>query len=167
MVGQLSRGLLLTLLVAALACASDPATGPGDRAFPTESTSTSDPGLSGRSSTGMSSEGRIDLRTVYFDFDESALRADSRRDLEHNAQTLRANPDATVEIQGNCDERGSAEYNLALGQRRAEAAKQYLQDLGIESGRLQTISFGEERPAVRGGTESAWAKNRRDDFVVR
>jgi peptidoglycan-associated lipoprotein len=72
-----------------------------------------------------------------------------------------------IEIQGNCDERGTNEYNLALGKRRAEAARQYLIDLGIDSSRISTISFGEENPAVRGSTEAAWAKNRRDDFIVR
>ena len=97
MVGQLLRGSLLIASVAVLACASDPASGPGDRAFPTEPSTSSDPGLSGRSGTGMSAEGALDLRTVYFDFDDSSLRADARRDLEHNAQSLRSNPDVSVD----------------------------------------------------------------------
>jgi peptidoglycan-associated lipoprotein len=110
---------------------------------------------------------RIHLQTVYFDFDVYSLRPEARRSLEHNAQVLRESSQVRIEIQGNCDERGSTEYNLALGQRRAESAKNYLVDLGIDSSRIDTISFGEENPAVRGHSETAWAKNRRDDFVIR
>jgi outer membrane protein OmpA-like peptidoglycan-associated protein len=74
--------------------------------------------------------------------------------------------DVRIEIQGHCDERGTEEYNLALGQRRAEAARRYLRDLGISSSRIETKSFGESMPAVRGHGEAAWSKNRRDEFVV-
>ena len=85
--------------------------------------------------------------------------------LTENADWLKQNPDKRIEIQGHCDERGSTEYNLALGMRRAQAAKQYLVDLGVEQSRLRATSFGEERPAVRGEGEMAWSKNRRGDFV--
>ena len=80
---------------------------------------------------------------------------------------LKQNPGVRIEVQGNCDSRGSTEYNLALGNRRAESARRYLRDLGVNSSRIGTVSYGEERPAVRGNNEVAWAKNRRDDFVIR
>ena len=87
--------------------------------------------------------------------------------LRASAGTLKQNPNIRIEVQGNCDERGSNEYNLALGNRRAESARRYLIDLGINSSRLSTVSYGEERPAVRGSNEVAWARNRRDEFVIR
>jgi peptidoglycan-associated lipoprotein len=80
---------------------------------------------------------------------------------------LRDNPSWQVNIEGNCDERGSDEYNLALGTRRAETARNHLVDLGIDPGRIATMSYGEENPAVPGSNEASWAKNRRDDFVLR
>ena len=107
------------------------------------------------------------LRTIYFEFDEYGLRARAKQDLQHNAKLLGMRKDARVEIQGNCDDRGTGEYNLALGKKRAEAARRYLIDLGVNSSRVTTISFGEENPVVRGQNEAAWAKNRRDDFVLR
>ena len=106
-----------------------------------------------------------DLNTVYFDYDDSRLRVDARETLRTNAQALSEKPDLRVTIEGHCDERGSNEYNLALGNRRANAAKMYLIDLGIDTSRLRTLSYGEERPAVRGHTEVAWEKNRRGVFV--
>jgi peptidoglycan-associated lipoprotein len=116
---------------------------------------------------GSAESSQIALRTVYFDYDVFSLRSDAKAGLESNARALRESPDVRIEIQGNCDERGSTEYNLALGQKRAQAAKNYLVALGIDAGRIDTISFGEENPAVRGHNETAWAKNRRDDFVTR
>ena len=107
------------------------------------------------------------LETIFFDFDSYTLGTSSRGTLEQNAQYLRDHPNVRIEVQGNADERGSTEYNLALGQRRAESAKSYLVDLGVSASRIDTISFGEENPAVRGHNETAWAKNRRDDFVTR
>jgi peptidoglycan-associated lipoprotein len=105
-----------------------------------------------------------DLQTVYFDFDRSDIRADARDALMANAERIKASS-GNVTIQGHCDERGSTEYNLALGERRASAVKRYLVDLGVASSRLQTVSFGEDRPAVQGHDESAWRYNRRADFV--
>jgi len=113
------------------------------------------------------SESMGDLRTIYFEFDDFGLRGRTTQDLKHNASVLRASSGSRVEIQGNCDERGAEEYNLALGKNRAEAARRYLIDLGVAASRLTTISFGEENPVVRGANEAAWAKNRRDDFVLR
>ena len=107
------------------------------------------------------------LVTVFFDYDDSALRPDAKDGLRRNAEYLRSVANAKVELQGNCDERGTEEYNLALGKRRAESAKQYLADLGISPQRLTTVSFGEENPAAPGEGEGAWAKNRRVDFILR
>lgn len=107
------------------------------------------------------------LVTVFFDYDDSALRPDAKDGLRRNAEYLRSVANAKVELQGNCDERGTEEYNLALGKRRAESAKQYLADLGISPQRLTTVSFGEENPASPGSGEAAWAKNRRVDFILR
>ncbi|MEJ2167587.1 MAG: peptidoglycan-associated lipoprotein Pal [Desulfobacterales bacterium] len=103
---------------------------------------------------------------IYFAFDKSTLTPASQDNLLRKAEWLRANPDATITIEGNCDERGTNEYNLALGDRRAEAAKAFLVDLGIDAARITTISYGEERPVDPRHNEEAWAKNRRDHFVV-
>ena len=103
---------------------------------------------------------------IFFDFDRSDLREDARQTLQAKAEALRQFPDIRVRIEGHADERGTVEYNLALGERRAEAARAYLIDLGIDSDRMTTISYGEERPAVEGQNESAWSQNRRDEFVI-
>jgi peptidoglycan-associated lipoprotein len=99
--------------------------------------------------------------TVYFAFDSAILREPSRRVLSQQAAWLERNRDATVLIEGHADERGTREYNLALGARRAEAVRSYLVGLGVAPTRIDTISFGEERPAVAGSNEEAWARNRR------
>jgi peptidoglycan-associated lipoprotein len=104
------------------------------------------------------------LETVYFDYDAFTLKPAARQALERNAAWLQANPTVKVTIEGHCDERGSDEYNLALGERRALAVKSYLTTLGVAAERLATISYGEERPAVVGHDESAWSKNRRGEF---
>lgn len=101
---------------------------------------------------------------IYFDFDQSILRSDAQEILKRKAEWLLNNPSASVVIEGNCDERGSAEYNLALGDRRAQSAKTFLVDMGVSASRISTISYGEEKPVDRGHTEAAWAKNRRDHF---
>ncbi len=104
------------------------------------------------------------LATVYFDFDKSDLSKDARDTLNRNAQILQQLK-ASVKIEGHCDDRGSAEYNLALGERRAKSVQQYLLTLGVQADRLSVISYGKEKPAVQGSDESAWAKNRRAEFV--
>jgi len=103
---------------------------------------------------------------VYFDFDQSVLTAMAQGVLERKAAWLRGNPDAQVTIEGHCDERGTVEYNIALGERRARSAMDFLVDLGIESSRLSTVSYGEERPLDPGHNENAWALNRRAHFVI-
>lgn len=106
------------------------------------------------------------LERIYFDFDSASLSESARTTLTKNAAVLKKVSSAKIRIEGNCDERGSAEYNLALGERRARAAQQYLTALGIKPDHLSTISFGKEKPAVQGSDEAAMAKNRRDEFVV-
>ena len=103
---------------------------------------------------------------IYFDFDKSILSPSAQDNLLRKAEWLRENYDATVTIEGHCDERGTNEYNLALGDRRAESAKDFLSDLGIDPSRLSTISYGEERPVDPRRNEEAWAKNRRSHFKV-
>ncbi len=158
------RILGVSLLAVAMACASGGGSGSGSEGAKPRS----DPGLEDRGSrAGAVEVSSKKFRSVYFEFDQSALQRQAKQDLNHNAQALRERANTRIEIQGNCDERGTEEYNLALGMRRAETAKRYLVDLGISPSRIDTISFGEENPAVRGHSESAWARNRRDDFVIR
>jgi peptidoglycan-associated lipoprotein len=102
---------------------------------------------------------------IYFDFDRSELKPEAREVLNQKAEAMRQYPDIRIRIEGHCDERGTVEYNLALGERRAEAARAYLIDLGIDPDRMTTVSYGEERPAVPESNEAAWAQNRRDEFV--
>jgi len=103
---------------------------------------------------------------IYFDFDKSTLTPTAQDNLLRKAEWLRENYDVTVTIEGHCDSRGTNEYNLALGDRRAESAKAFLVDLGIAASRITTISYGEERPVCSQQNEECWAKNRRDNFVV-
>jgi peptidoglycan-associated lipoprotein len=103
---------------------------------------------------------------VHFDFDKSTLTPEAQEILKKKAQWLQNNPDKSITIGGNCDERGTNEYNLALGDRRAASAKAFLVDLGISASRITTISYGEERPLDPGHNEAAWAKNRRDHFTI-
>ncbi len=106
------------------------------------------------------------LGPIYFDFDKYELKDLARDQLTKNAQWMKDNPGAVIRIEGNCDERGSNEYNLALGERRAASAKKYLVYQGISPNRLETISYGEEKPVCGGHYEGCWWKNRRDDFVI-
>ena len=103
---------------------------------------------------------------IHFEFDKSRLLPEAKAILRVKAEWLKANPEALAIIEGHCDERGTNEYNLALGDRRAQSAKTYLVDLGIAPERLTCISYGEERPLDPGHNEAAWAKNRRDQFVI-
>jgi len=113
-------------------------------------------------------EGRTSapLLPIYFDFDKSNVREDQRARIEKNAVFLKENMAVRVRIEGNCDERGTNEYNMALGERRALNAKKYLINLGIHEDRMHTISYGEEKPLLHGHDEYSWAQNRRDDFVL-
>jgi peptidoglycan-associated lipoprotein len=106
------------------------------------------------------------LRDIYFDYDSFELDDTSRQILQENAQWLKDHPEVRVEIEGHCDNRGTVEYNLALGAKRAAAAKNYLVALGISRDRMTTISYGEELPLCYEETEECWSRNRRDHFVV-
>ena len=122
-------------------------------------------GVSG-GAEGTEAARRMGLRTIYFDYDQSSIRSDARQALRNNFDILRQRGDVRVELQGNCDERGSSEYNFALGERRAKAVRDYLVQLGLSSGQMTSVSFGEENPAVMGHGESVFSKNRRVDFAV-
>ena len=106
------------------------------------------------------------LATVYFAFDSSNLDAQTKSDLKNNADFLKNNSNVDVQVEGHCDERGGSQYNLALGERRAKAVRDYLVALGVASKRISTISYGSERPKVQGHDEAAWAQNRRANFVI-
>jgi len=104
------------------------------------------------------------LMPIYFDFDKSNLKPDAKTNLDKTAAWLSKKPTVNIKIEGNCDERGTSEYNMALGERRANSAKEYLVKLGISAARLETISWGEEKPSCTEHNEACWSKNRRDDF---
>ncbi len=106
------------------------------------------------------------LQPIHFDFDKSFVRDDARAVMKANAEWLKANPKVKIRIEGNCDERGTKEYNQALGQRRATSAKKYLTDMGISAKRISLISYGKEKPVCAEHDEDCWQKNRRDDFVA-
>lgn len=103
---------------------------------------------------------------VYFEFDSSSITGEQVQRIETNADFIKKNPDLKIRIEGNCDPRGTQEYNIALGERRAQSAKTYLINLGVNSNQLTTVSFGEEKLLLFGHDEISWAQNRRDDFVI-
>ena len=106
------------------------------------------------------------LKRIHFDFDKYNIRPDDAEILKQNAAVLKKFPAVKIQIESHCDERGTIEYNLALGERRASSAKKYLVSLGIDEKRISTISYGEERPLDPGHNKGAWAKNRRAEFIV-
>jgi len=107
------------------------------------------------------------LKEIYFDFDDFQVKSNARETLKANSAWLTKNPAVTVQVEGHCDERGTSEYNLALGAKRAQAAKDYLTTLGIASARITTISYGSEIPVCTEHNEGCWQKNRRDRFVAK
>jgi len=114
----------------------------------------------------VTEERKSPFRDIHFDFDKSFIRPDAKPVLEEIAAWMKKNPGARLLIEGHCDERGTAEYNMALGERRAESARAYLVSLGVSREVLSTVSFGKEKPLDPGHNEEAWAKNRRAHFVV-
>jgi peptidoglycan-associated lipoprotein len=144
-----------------------PRPGEGQRGTTSESTT---PGQSSldqlREGKPAVTPGSSPLNDVYFSFDRYDLEVDARATLKANADWLKRNPAARVEIEGHTDERGTNEYNLALGAKRAQAAKDYLVTLGISTERLSTISYGEEIPVCKESSESCWRQNRRARFVI-
>jgi peptidoglycan-associated lipoprotein len=108
----------------------------------------------------------LEGEAIYFDFDKSFIKPEYRAILREKGAVLRDNPSIHIRIEGNCDERGTNEYNIALGERRANSARSFLMSLGIPSFKIETMSYGEERPLFSGHNENSWSQNRRDDFVV-
>jgi len=106
------------------------------------------------------------LTTVYFDFDSSTLRQDTKAALDANHAFLTANTNVEIQIEGHCDERGGVEYNLALGERRAKSVMDYLSAMGIAANRITTISYGKEKPIAMGHDEASWSQNRRANFII-
>jgi peptidoglycan-associated lipoprotein len=109
-------------------------------------------------------EPSLSLNTVYFDFNKYDIRGDQKEVANQMAESLKANSSVAIQIQGNTDDRGSTEYNMALGQKRAQALKNFLTANGVKNS-VETISYGKERPAIQGNNEESWSKNRRDDVV--
>lgn len=155
--GRMLSAVATLALVGALGCQT---TAPTEEPADTGSEFTEAPVTDG---SGMAPP-IAELQTVYFEYDSSNIRSDARGALKSNVEVINGT-DGTVTVEGHCDERGSSEYNLALGERRANAVKRYLVDLGVPSSKLRTVSFGEDRPAVQGHDESAWRYNRRADFT--
>ncbi|HWP23682.1 MAG TPA: peptidoglycan-associated lipoprotein Pal [Candidatus Binatia bacterium] len=174
-----SLGVWVVLILSGLAlagCSSETAKKPDSAAAVSAASRAGQTGkspVSRQSSSGSSLEAHRQgkapqegpLKEIYFDFDKYDLTPAARATLQANAAWLKANPAATVEIEGHCDERGTTEYNLALGAKRARAAMQYLISLGIGPARIKTISYGEELPVCKEATEECYQKNRRDRFV--
>ena len=106
------------------------------------------------------------LQTVYFAFNSATLSSETRSMLDANAEYLKGNGDIKIQIEGHCDERGGVQYNLALGEKRANATRDYLVSMGVSSSRVDTISLGKEKPRAFGHDESAWGQNRRSNFVI-
>lgn len=161
--------VLFTLLTFALlvsGCGKKPAVEPemGDRTTGTTGGNTGGDGNTGAGGD-VGSEQLLNLVTIYFDFDKYNLRDDAKSGLKNNYEVLRTKSDVRVQIEGHCDERGTVEYNLALGEKRARSAMDYLVSMGIPRDRISIISYGKERPAAFGSNEDAWAKNRRAEFV--
>ena len=164
------KKLLVIALMAALvpACRSKP---PVETAEPTPVTESKE-GENGVGSQAMkfdptgSDSGQIaGLHTINFDYDKSTINNSSRELLMQNATWMKNNPKSAVQVEGHCDERGSVEYNFALGEKRARATKDYLVSLGVEGDRLKIISYGKEKPIDKGDTDQSYAKNRRANFV--
>ena len=107
------------------------------------------------------------MRSIYYEYDRAEITAEGKKIIEANAEYLRSHPGVKVVVEGNADERGSAEYNVALGQRRADSVSKIMSLLGIPSERVETVSFGKEKPKVKGHDESSWSQNRRSDIVYR
>ena len=133
-------------------------------AAPTDTTNIKE--TANEQSSLMEATAKSPISDINFDFDSSSIRPDAREILKANADYLLKHRISSIVVEGHCDERGTAEYNMALGQRRAQETKKYLVNLGIKESTIRTISYGEERPLDPGNTEEAWAKNRRAHFLI-
>jgi len=165
----LLSALLIFTFLSLSGCGSDSKT--GEELAPTnpDNQSMGKPeSLDSPANPAVISEGRTSgpMLPVYFDFDSSAIRQDQVERAVANADFLKENQEIKIRIEGNCDPRGTNEYNMALGERRALSAKKYLANLGVAEDRMDTISYGEEKILLHGHDELSWAQNRRDDFVI-
>ena len=170
--------LYLSIAVLAAACASketrqEPAVTDRSTAVPPTTAGTSPSTSTTRPTTADTFRGNpltdpnspLSKRSVYFDFDSNAVKDEYRGLVQAHSRYMGDKRDTRIRIEGNCDERGSREYNLALGQRRAESVKKVMTVLGVGDGRIETVSYGEEKPVATGHDETAWAENRRVDIV--
>ena len=142
---------------------ADVGEGPGRE----ESLSAKAGGMDGKGGNFLEGRTTGPMVPLYFDFDKSDVRADQQGRMKKNGEYLASNAKIVIRIEGNCDERGTNEYNMALGERRAIGAKKFLTNMGVAETRMETISFGEEKPLAMGSDETAWAQNRRADFVIK
>lgn len=163
------NGLLVLALMMTAGCSSKNAVKPtdGQESHPPVTSSFDITTPAGPTGYGFDQWQRGPLGDVFFEFDSSVLSSDAQEQLKQNAAWLGSNSVKKAVIEGHCDSRGTSEYNLALGERRSQSAKEYLVKLGVASSRLESVSFGQERPFDLGQNEEAWAKNRRDHFVVK
>ncbi len=127
---------------------------------------TPEPGDAALTAEEQQAAAQITNGTIYFEYDRFDLKAESQNVLRQKAQVMKQYPQLRVVIEGHCDERGTEEYNLALGERRARAAYEFLLNLGVPSNQMEMVSFGKLHPAVQGSGESVWSRNRRDEFKV-
>jgi len=146
--------------------ASSSAASPSSSSSSRSTASSSVRGTPGASSSARASQpGQPGERSVFFEFDKSALSSEDRKLVESHAQYLRTHPEVKVRVEGNADERGSKEYNLALGQRRAETVTKMMGLMGIKDQRVEAVSYGEEKPKAQGHDEQSWSQNRRSDIL--
>lgn len=155
--------LILGLSMALTGCGSSSKSSSADSSMSADS---SNEGLDLELNGDSDSSKAGGLRTVFFAYDSSSLSGDARTTLESNVAFLKNNPSVEVQVEGHCDERGGVQYNLALGERRAKAVRDYMVAMGVSGSRVTTISFGKERPLAFGHDDSAWSQNRRANFVV-
>lgn len=164
--------LVLSALLIVTGCAkkqvvtSEPAPAPAAVTSQETVPEKAEPAVTGIQATVLSEIELFESEKIFFDFDRYDLKPEAREMLTRKAAWLQAHPEFSISIEGNCDERGTTEYNLALGQRRADAAMSYLTTLGIAASRIATVSYGEMQPVAPGHDEASWAQNRRDEFKV-
>ena len=158
-------GIFGVAMIVLAGCSSKSTIAPAEKS-PTVSSTSTTTGTNGAVTTSAVVSGPV-VGDIFFAFDSSALSPEAQEQLKQNASWIQKNAVQAVVIEGHCDERGTDEYNIALGERRANSAKQYLVTLGVTDSKLSTISYGEEKPFDPGHNEEAWAKNRRDHFVTK
>ncbi|MBC7355246.1 MAG: peptidoglycan-associated lipoprotein [Desulfomicrobiaceae bacterium] len=162
--GLLGVALLAMGLMVAGGCAKKVSSTPAGASGSVSTDAGNQGGLTDAERQRMMAIEKIQANRIYFAFDSNELSQESRQILTEKAELMKANPSLILVIEGHCDERGTNEYNMALGERRARAAKDFLALSGVDASRIQTISYGEERPMCTEHNEACWSKNRRDEF---